>query len=356
MRKLLIGVGVTTAVLAAAAGGAFYYVSNDFGLLLEWFGTPDAPFAETGAPAAPNYGDAGWWAARPASAGAKPVDVFYLHPTTYLFGSGWNAAPDDAASRKLVDESIVPHQAGAFTDCCNVHVPRYRQAILHVFTAKDADSRAALDLAYTDVEAAFDTFIGSIDGRPFIVAAHSQGSLHGMRLLQTRISGTPLRERLVGAYLVGYAIPVDGLGDVPACTTATDTGCYVGWNSMEPGSAAWTTTLVWKGGWGEATGLPICTNPLSWEVDGSAPASANLGGTVPGGEPPGAHVAELTDARCDGGRLLITPPEQGDFDILMGKTQQDWHVYDYTLFFGNIRANASQRVEAWLQSHPPLPS
>ena len=32
--------------------------------------------------------------------------------------------------------------------------------------------------------------------QPFILAGHSQGSLHGARLLRERVAGTPLSDRL----------------------------------------------------------------------------------------------------------------------------------------------------------------
>jgi hypothetical protein len=57
----------------------------------------------------------------------------------------------------------------------------------------------ALELAYGDVKKAFEHFISHlcVDGRPFIVAAHSQGTRMVARLLAECVEGTPLVERLV---------------------------------------------------------------------------------------------------------------------------------------------------------------
>ena len=62
-------------------------------------------------------------------------------------------------------------------------------------------------LRIEDVERAFDHFLEHYSqGRPFVLAAHSQGSVHLRTLLEKRITGTALRERLVAAYPVGFGI------------------------------------------------------------------------------------------------------------------------------------------------------
>jgi hypothetical protein len=54
-------------------------------------------------------------------------------------------------------------------------------------------------------------------------------------------------------------------------------------------------------------------------------------------------------ARCDakdGGRgflLIGDPPELGNY-VLPGN---NYHVYDYSLFWANIRADAVRRLAAW---------
>ena len=64
------------------------------------------------------------------------------------------------------------------------------------------------------------------DARPFILAGHSQGALHALRLLRERVAAKPaLRRRLVAAYLVGapiysvdLALPAEQGGPVPVRT------------------------------------------------------------------------------------------------------------------------------------------
>ena len=52
----------------------------------------------------------------------------------------------------------------------------------------DAD-RAALDAAYADVSQAFDYFLQSIDAdKPIVLAGHSQGASHILRLLREKVA------------------------------------------------------------------------------------------------------------------------------------------------------------------------
>ena len=56
-----------------------------------------------------------------------PVDVFYVHPTSYV-GARWNGPVDDPALNEATDRVATRIQASAFNGCCAVWAPRYRQA------------------------------------------------------------------------------------------------------------------------------------------------------------------------------------------------------------------------------------
>jgi len=211
------------------------------------------------------------------------------------------------------------------------------------------------------VERAFDYFIEHYNqGRPFILASHSQGSVHVRTLLETRITGTPLRERLVAAYPIGFSIDREQMAqavpDVPVCESADQIGCAVSWNSVGPHASAW----------GDPS-KNICVNPLTWRVDGAAaPASLNLGavaypGTFEGtladvkGVPPEFVDAKpvlepgVADAQCVAGMLLVKEIHSKNYAARpMGR--DNYHVYDYNLFHMNLRKNVEQRVEEYLQS------
>src|SRR3546814_17995779 len=91
-----------------------------------------------------------------------------------------------------------------------------------------ADAEKALDFAYRDVLAAFEAFREQAPAdRPIILAAHSQGSLHLMRLLRDWIAGSSVEQRVAAAYVVGW--PISNTADLgalglPACDEAEDSG------------------------------------------------------------------------------------------------------------------------------------
>ena len=99
--------------------------------------------------------------------------------------------------------------ASPFGQASEIWAPRYRQAAFGAFLTEDPQADKALDLAYRDVELAFDRFIASTDPRlPIVLAGHSQGSLHLLRLLRSRIAGTKLQNRIAAVYAVGWPISV----------------------------------------------------------------------------------------------------------------------------------------------------
>ena len=124
------------------------------------------------------------------------------------------------------------NQASAFSDC-TVYAPRYRQATLFsFFDLEGADEQAALNLAYQDVEKAFDYFISQYNkDRPFIIASHSQGSFHALPLIKKKIDGTPLAKRMIAAYTIGITTitneAIDALQDIKVCDAPDQTQCLI---------------------------------------------------------------------------------------------------------------------------------
>ena len=93
----------------------------------------------------------------------------------------------------------------------------------------------------------------------------------------------------------------------------------------------------------------LCVNPISGVLNGSAPASANLGTLVPNEDmSSGELIAGQVGARCnDDGLLLIgDPPELGRY-VLPGN---NYHVYDIPLFWQNLQEDVVRRVGAWTRN------
>jgi hypothetical protein len=364
-RKFLYGVAI---LVMLAIGGTFAY--RMFGAeILRWSMVPSARFAEQPAAAPDAYAGADMWLARPdipnnPARWTPPgmgvperaeAAVFFIHPTSYLRKNQWNAplADEEANARAAL---FLRGQASAFNAMGDVWSPRYRQATFGAFLTTVSDAERALDLAYADVLQAFDSFLTQIDpNRPIVLAGHSQGSLHLTRLLKDRIAGRPLARRIVAAYVVGW--PVSRTADLPAlglpeCNAADQPGCILAWQSFaEPADPRLVTdtfdaTTGFTGASRKDTPL-VCTNPITGTPDASAPATANLGTLFPNASLTNATLEPgRVAARCDGrGFLLIgaSPPDVGNY-VLPGN---NYHVYDYSLFWGSVRADAARRLKAW---------
>jgi hypothetical protein len=350
-----------------------------------WTGTAEAqrprvqlpPFAEVEPPPAPDYADPASWAALPGRADSAdvtpagltdnqtgaPADVFFLHPTTYLSADAWNAAVDDPKAAPRLDQLVIKHQASVFNGSCRVFAPRYRQAGLAAFFAAGDDGNKAMLLAYDDVKAAFRHYLENWnDGRPFVIASHSQGSRYALWLLQDFVDGDQaLLERFVAAYIIGYAIPLDvyerTLDHIVPCRSISDTRCVLNWSTYLEGAEAPRSkveiTHRYPGGvWEANEGKELqCNNPLIWTLGMTpewAPASLNRGGLVGavGEEALPAPVEGEISARCHDGVLYVHVAEGSYFE---GKHRAgNYHNLDYSLFYMNLRENAVTRARAYL--------
>jgi Protein of unknown function (DUF3089) len=293
-----------------------------------------------------------------------PVDVFFITPTTYYDRQRWNAPLADAQANRLLDQ-VARTMASSFNNVGSLYIPRYRQATFGAFLAKNSsESAKALDLAYADVLAAFDAFQvarGALNGpqRPFILAAHSQGSLHALRLLRDRFSAPLIRKNLVAAYIVGWPVSIEAdltpLSLKP-CETPQAIGCVMAWQSF--GAQGANTELIdsyfqsstsYNDVPRQGTHI-LCTNPLTGWINGKdASPEANLGALAFSvqGKPIADLIPRLTGANCtDKGFLqLSTNPGAPFADRKM--SGENYHSYDYGLFWANIRANAEARVSAF---------
>ncbi|MEO0872593.1 MAG: DUF3089 domain-containing protein, partial [Pseudomonadota bacterium] len=171
---------------------------------------------------------------------------------------------------------------------------------------------------------------------------------------------SPVADRLVAAYAIGWPVSVDhDLPDmgIPACATPAQTGCLISWSSFaEPADPsavieAYSTT---RGFDGELRGDSriLCSNPLTGTFGGEAPASANLGTLVPDESMSnGEIVPGAVPARCDERGILLIgdPPELGSY-VLPGN---NYHVYDIPLFWANTQADVAQRVETLVNAGEP---
>lgn len=339
--------------------------------LTEYAFVPTKKFEEQKAFATNIYDDPKMWFARGRDgadnvtewqpAGAPPIDVpgpaaiFFIHPTSYMEKNHWNAPLDDALSQERA-KMFLRGLASPFAASGEIWAPRYRQAAIGAFLTDKPEGQMALDAAYRDILLAFDDFVAKVQkDRPIILAGHSQGALHLTHLLKDRVAGKPIAKRIVAVYAVGW--PISEATDLPemgfpACKSPDQTGCILAWQSFaEP--AEYTRILkiydstTGFNGQTRANSKMLCTNPLTGGAKPEADMAANLGTLKPSDDlTTGELIKAAVPARCDqrGFLLIGDPPKLGPY-VLPGN---NYHVYDYPLFWANVRADALWRIEKFL--------
>lgn len=363
--------------------------------VINYLSPPDT-FILADAPKAPEFDNEYFWVAHPdkndtsdlvpigidtsGDIANKEVDVFFVHSTGFVGPGGWNSSMQIENSEAQSIEYMLSSMASIFNGCCNIYAPHYREAQLQSFIPEKFEAGTqALDLAYQDVEAAFDYYLTHYNqGRPFIVVGHSQGTTHALRLLEQRVDNTQLFNQLVAAYLVGYWLPKDkftrGFEQIKPCEDTTQIGCIVSYDVYGQGGELDTKVPHWyKTGWevnrlvDDSVKPTVCVNPLSWQRDlKKIPKSEHLGAMPvdfkrtpvnmllannPGfifDELP-TLTSELTWAQClEDGRLEIMQQTDNAFSNHLDQDNKSYHILDFSLFYGNIRQNAMQRVNQFM--------
>ena len=344
--------------LALFLAAAFYWRYDILRTTLD----PKIPFQAYEPPPAPDYAKPQAWALRPpvGAAAREPVDVFFVHPTSYDGGRDWNAPYDQPRAERNLARVMLPNYAAPFARTGRIFAPHYRQASLYTFLTLRDDARDARRFAYADVHAAFDYYLRHDNGgRPILLVGVEQGGVLAARLLNDEIARDPsLRARLAGVYLIETVVPADEYGPtaiVPACTARNQAGCVVAWASLVDGDFQQAQdlanrSLVWRGGDELVTmdgRAPLCVNPLlGARADVRAPARLNLGAANATGLEWGSRPALLKRqvwAQCQDGLLHTSRPKS---TALRGAgSWADRHKVDgFNLFYADIEADAQGRV------------
>ena len=328
---------------------------------------------------APDYSLIKNWAAHPETSdpadlapkgvtvpvqGELPIDVFFVHPTGYLTPISWISPMDLDSGTEENIEWVMANQASVFNGCCNVYAPRYRQANIFAYLGSEEERERILGFAYQDVKSAFEYYLNNNNnGRPFILASHSQGTHHSMHLLSDIIDNSDLHERMVAAYLIGAVnIPLSPewfaeMENIEPCNNASDLGCVIHWDTIPDGGSVL-----------ERPAPSVCTNPLLWSLgEEAASVEQHAGIVIPqhsynlffsGSEDTAqgkifdslaAPIVGLTGAQCRDGTLFVERLEDPAFGE-SGFAGASYHLFDYSMFYMNIHENARFRSETFLSA------
>ena len=263
------------------------------------------------------------------------IDVFFIHPTTYLqkVNNQMNADVNNETLNKRTDTRTILNQATAFNEF-RLFAPRYRQANYSVYLSFMGGYQPVFDTAYTDIKKAFQYYLDHWNkGRPFFIASHSQGTQHAVKLICELIEGTELEKKLVAAYIIGMPPVNSPKLETPVCKDSTQTGCYVAWNTF-------TDDYTPRLNFGIINLQTV--NPLTWTTtDIKGTIKMHKGAVVNDFNSVKPHVLS---AQIKSGKLTVTSEPES---IEVPDRLENLHVLDINLFYLDIRDNLKTRAATY---------
>lgn len=290
---------------------------------------------------------------------AKDVDCIWLYPTACMSTNIIGGV--NAMMKKMANDNYAQN-GPIFERHCNVYAPYYHQ--LSALKFNDLTDQEIFEVEAneprTDVYAALDYYFEHYNnGRPYILAGHSQGSCLLVYVLTEYMKLHPeYYERMIAAYIVGYGLTSEQLADNPHIKTAQgpdDTGVVLSWNTEAPGNVGQHNFVLVPD--------PYIINPLNWKTD-ETPAKAT------------AENKALADARIDRARGSVLaegddleqyylqnemltmfgplgklPPMKKLANKMMvpGFGDQCFHNYDYVFFADSVEQNLVHRIDNYLK-------
>lgn len=296
-----------------------------------------------------DYSDPDNWMELPEQPG-KDVDVIYLYPTVYgtLQEAEDDIADIDDPSMRMLAIYTAVSQAGVFEESCNVYAPYYRQFTVQSLLDMIENSPESLRYcASQDLYRMLDYYFENLnEGRPFILAGHSQGSVWLTVILEDYMKQHPeYLKRMVAAYAIGYSVTEEYLERNPHLRFAQgkdDTGVIVSYNTEAPGNHKQYNCVVKEGA--------VAINPINWKRDDTYASVAENRGSL---TQSGGIARNYADARVDTERGVVIC----DTVKLPEETQEmmreyfgtgSFHLQDYSLYFMNLQQNAEDRINAFM--------
>lgn len=284
-----------------------------------------------------DYSDNRCWFENKQDATGKDVDLFYVVPTCiwdYTDSLGQTRHHMDifnTEQRALTDPSIQLAKS-VLADSCNFFSPYYRQISMDSWLTLDtALIEERFKLAYQDVVDAFHYYMEHDNqGKPFILAGHSQGAKAVIELLKREM--TPdISRKLIATYAIGYTVTPEelaGYSTLRPAQDSIDTGVLIGFNSVTRPDAV---SPLFRDN-------VVCINPVNWRTD-ATPATSYQGFTV----------AQDTTIHT----LIVTGIDEEQYFIpsvaaLLPKG--NLHVQEFNLYNEDLRKNVLQRIRAFRQA------
>jgi hypothetical protein len=290
----------------------------------------------------PQYNDTALWIVH--SNTNKKVDVFFVHPTTYLSHNQWNMPLNDKTSIKLAKEFSAKAQASVFEEIANIYMPQYRQATFYSFVTKSDNGEKALALATCDIRNAWKYFLTNINkGNPIIIAGHSQGSMIIMRLLPEIMSDSILAKKIIAVYAIGWPLSKEYLKENPkikVCQDSLQNGCIISWNTESKHNSS---TIIDR--------PSVSINPLLWTTDETIAKKDLHKGAVffHFFSKPDTIPYYVSAQNVDGHLKVSKIPNYAEVNKY--PTLGAYHIFDYNMFYINIKQNARDRTKHYFKTN-----
>ncbi len=281
------------------------------------------------------------------------VDTFYIYPTCYLDDSKDAKPICDIDNPNVQDRAnvVYENQGTVYEDATNVFAPYYRQSNIYQVCNMGYEELEEYQRKEqrTDIYAALDYYFEHYnEGRPFIIAGHSQGSIMTKIVLGEYMQAHPeYYERMVAAYPIGFSITKDFLDAHPYlkfAEGADDTGVIVSWNTEGKGNKGQKNLVV------EPNAISI--NPINGRRDDTyAGFEENLGSRI-WNEKAGTYkvIKGIADAQVDTERgVVICTAEDPEYAPAEFFGPESLHGHDYDFYYENLKENVKTRVEAYLK-------
>ena len=281
----------------------------------------------------------------------RAADLFIICPTVDTRDE-YNMSLDDQKTKGNFIGAL-NMERGIYEESTRMFAPYYRQAAMKVYDLEAAEREPYMEMAYSDISAAFEYYLeNENNGRPIILAGFSQGADMCYRLLKDYFGDDKLYDQLIAVYAIGWPCTrelVDKYPQIKPAQSAEDIGVTVSFDCEAPEVEE---TTIYPAGT-EA----YVINPLNWKTDSTrADKSENLGACFTDYSG-GIKTEEAGLCGCyideDRGIVKVTDIKAEDYPAILPILPEGaYHIYDYQFFYRNLQENVKLRVERYFTANP----
>lgn len=318
------------------------------------YATKDFILSES--PSPPDYSNLESWAAHPkkndtiidifynVSKQSLKADVFYIYPTllTDKKNNSWNSDLQDPKQNQQVKNIAIKYQASAWANAGRIYSPYYRQVHYRSFFepyTSNGGIKAGI-IAYDDIKNSFEYYLKHFNnGRPIIIAGHSQGAYHCKLLLKDYFDGKELQNQLIAAYIPGTRVDKDEFTTINHLNDPKDVKGYLSWNTFrinkKPKKGKHPAHFSWKK-------EQAVTNPIRWDNSTESKLIEHKGLFFYDKRIyPSSIKIKIYD-----GLVWSSVPKNIKGSVLL-KLISNYHFGDVNLFWKDISENAKLRVDSF---------